>query len=541
MSLTAHLEAEREQRVSERMGRVAKAVRPCLFQEEGSLIRMIGIKLEAVGCQAPIGSRCKIITEEGASMEAEVVGFSDGSLFLMPEGNLRGVRLGARVVPLQTGGVVAVGDNLLGRVIDGAGKPIDGGAPISCLHHIPLRGTPINPLDRTPITEPLDVGVRAINALLSVGKGQRMGLFAGSGVGKSTLLGMMTRHTEAEVIVVSLVGERGREVREFVDEILGETALSKAIVVATPADDSPLMRVHGAWRATAIAEYFSQRGKSVLLLMDSLTRVPKVEDNPAALLACSWLATGKGRGLKDLVVIPYKDRLLLFSRYLQQLIMESLGKQRDLNGEPVHQGLSVFGNKGSTDQHAYVQQLRDGLDNFFACFIEVIEDFESALSQHQFCEHGRFEVEPGKTAGDFLMGFLLGTRRALSETGRENITITVQRLDEYSLGLLIALFERAVGFYALLVNINAYNQPGVEAGKKAAEETLRLKEKALAFFRTLPGDASLSEVAEALDSTQHNDLYSIIRRMVAQGQLEIAKASQHPLEDRFRLVSSDVV
>lgn len=277
MSLTAHLEAEREQRVSERMGRVAKAVRPCLFQEEGSLIRMIGIKLEAVGCQAPIGSRCKIITEEGASMEAEVVGFSDGSLFLMPEGNLRGVRLGARVVPLQTGGVVAVGDNLLGRVIDGAGKPIDGGPPISCLHHIPLRGTPINPLDRTPITEPLDVGVRAINALLSVGKGQRMGLFAGSGVGKSTLLGMMTRHTEAEVIVVSLVGERGREVREFVDEILGETALSKAIVVATPADDSPLMRVHGAWRATAIAEYFSQRGKSVLLLMDSLTRVAQAQ------------------------------------------------------------------------------------------------------------------------------------------------------------------------------------------------------------------------------------------------------------------------
>ncbi|WP_075999245.1 FliI/YscN family ATPase [Pseudohalioglobus lutimaris] len=277
MSLSEQLQVEREQRVTGRLEHISAALQPTLFREEGSLIRMIGIKLEAVGCQAPIGSRCKIITDEGASMEAEVVGFSDGSLFLMPEGNLRGVRLGARVVPLDSGGVVEVGDGLLGRVIDGAGKPIDGGPAISCLHHIPLRGTPINPLDRTPINEPLDVGVRAINALLSMGKGQRMGLFAGSGVGKSTLLGMMTRHTEADVIVVSLVGERGREVREFVDEILGEEALAKAIVVATPADDSPLMRVHGAWRATAIAEYFSTRGKSVLLLMDSLTRVAQAQ------------------------------------------------------------------------------------------------------------------------------------------------------------------------------------------------------------------------------------------------------------------------
>lgn len=277
MSLPEVLSSERERSVTGHLGALSQTARPALFQEEGSLIRMIGIKLEAVGCQAPIGSRCKIITQEGSSMEAEVVGFSDGSLFLMPEGNLRGIRLGARVVPLQSGGVVAVGDSLLGRVIDGAGKPIDGGPPISCLQHTPLRGNPINPLDRDPITEPLDVGVRAINSLLSVGRGQRMGLFAGSGVGKSTLLGMMTRHTEADVIVVSLVGERGREVREFVDDILGEEALAKAIVVATPADDSPLLRVHGAWRATAIAEYFSNRGKNVLLLMDSLTRVAQAQ------------------------------------------------------------------------------------------------------------------------------------------------------------------------------------------------------------------------------------------------------------------------
>ncbi len=267
----------RSGRLGARLSRLASSIEPLVLQEEGSLVRMVGIKLEAVGCQAPIGSRCRIITDEGATIEAEVVGFSDGSLFLMPEGNLRGVKLGARVVPLQTGGVVAVDELMLGRVVDGAGNPIDGRGPIGALHHVPLKGDSINPLDRRPITEPLDVGVRAINALLTLGKGQRVGLFAGSGVGKSTLLGMMTRHTEADVIVVALVGERGREVREFVDDILGADGLARAIVVATPADDSPLMRIHGAWRATAIAEFFSNRGKRVLLLMDSLTRVAQAQ------------------------------------------------------------------------------------------------------------------------------------------------------------------------------------------------------------------------------------------------------------------------
>jgi flagellum-specific ATP synthase len=271
------LKARRSSRVAALLRGLAGEIPGVTLQEEGSLVRMVGIKLEAVGCQASIGSRCRIVNNEGGSIEAEVVGFSDGTLHLMPEGNLRGIKLGARVVPLNTGGVVAVDEQLLGRVIDGAGNPIDGGGALRCGHHVPLRGQPLNPLERSPITEPLDVGVRAINALLTIGQGQRLGLFAGSGVGKSTLLGMMTRHTEADVIVVSLVGERGREVREFVDDILGEHGMAKAIVVATPADDLPLMRVHGAWRATAIAEYFSNRGKKVLLLMDSLTRVAQAQ------------------------------------------------------------------------------------------------------------------------------------------------------------------------------------------------------------------------------------------------------------------------
>ena len=272
VNILEKLHSSRNQKIAESLGLLAAAIQPVPLQEEGTLVRMIGLKLEAVGCRAPIGGRCRILAEDGSNIEAEVVGFADGSLLLMPEGNLRGIKLGARVVPVESGGMVAVDEQLLGRVIDGAGKPMDGGAPLKCLHHVALRGTSINPLDRTPIREPLDVGVRSVNALMTIGKGQRLGLFAGSGVGKSTLLGMMTRHTEADVIVVALVGERGREVREFVEDTLGSEGMKKAIVVATPADDAPLMRVHGAWRATAIAEYFRSRGKNVLLLMDSLTR-----------------------------------------------------------------------------------------------------------------------------------------------------------------------------------------------------------------------------------------------------------------------------
>ena len=274
---STELNNERCTRIAGELSRISQGLCVAPLQEEGSLVRMIGIKLESVGCQAPVGSRCRIVTDVGTSIEAEVVGFSEGSLFLMPEGNLAGVKLGARVVPVHGSGVVAVDEQLLGRVIDGAGNPIDDRGPLVCRAHVPLKGEAINPLHRSPICEPLDVGVRAINALLTIGKGQRMGLFAGSGVGKSTLLGMMTRHTAADVIVVALVGERGREVREFVDDILGEQGLARAIVVATPADDSPLMRVHGAWRATAIAEHFRNMGKNVLLLMDSLTRVAQAQ------------------------------------------------------------------------------------------------------------------------------------------------------------------------------------------------------------------------------------------------------------------------
>jgi glucose-6-phosphate isomerase len=185
-----------------------------------------------------------------------------------------------------------------------------------------------------------------------------------------------------------------------------------------------------------------------------------------------WHFLTEGRGAKDMVVLPYKDRLELFSKYLQQLVMESLGKELDLNGRVVNQGIAVYGNKGSTDQHAYVQQLREGVPNFFAVFIEVLKDGGGPV----------VEVEPGVTSGDFLSGFLLGTREALYEKGRQSITITVRDVSAFSVGVLIALFERAVGFYASLVNINAYHQPGVEAGKKAAATVLALQLKAVAHL-----------------------------------------------------------
>lgn len=244
---------------------------------EGEVIRMVGLTLEAAGCQAPIGSCCRIAVEQSADIFAEVVGFSGDRLYLMPIGDIRGIRPGARVIPLGQSSEVFVGNALLGRVVNGAGHPIDGKGPIDGETHVSLLGESINPLERKPINEPLDTGVRAINALLTVGRGQRIGLFAGSGVGKSTLLGMMTRYTNADVVVVGLIGERGREVQEFVAEILGDEGMRRSVVVAAPADDSPLMRMHGAWRATAIAEYFRAQGLNVLLLMDSLTRFAQAQ------------------------------------------------------------------------------------------------------------------------------------------------------------------------------------------------------------------------------------------------------------------------
>jgi len=222
--------------------------------------------------------------------------------------------------------------------------------------------------------------------------------------------------------------------------------------------------------------------------MDMLTRTPKLRENPAALLAAAWFLATKGVGAKDMVVLPYKDRLLLFSRYLQQLIMESLGKELDLQGRAVNQGISVYGNKGSTDQHAYVQQLREGVNNFFVTFIEVLRDRDGAS----------MEVEAGGiTTGDYLQGFFLGTRDALSEKNRHSLTITVNDISPRTLGMLIALYERAVGLYAALVGINAYHQPGVEAGKKAAGGVIALRLKLVETLKAAAGPAFTAEALAA--------------------------------------------
>ena len=259
----------------------------------GYLTRAAGLVMEAVGLKLAVGSTCTLLLPNGNSVEAEVVGFSGDRLFLMPSQDVYGLTPGARVVPQEIpvapvrigdkdiprrraadrGKHVPVGAELLGRVLDGAGKPLDRLPPPNTGQMQPLYSRPINPLERAPIEATLDVGVRAINALLTVGRGQRMGLFAASGVGKSVLLGMMARYTTADVTVVGLIGERGREVKEFIEQILGPEGMARSVVVATPADTSPLMRLQGAAYATAVAEHFRDQGKNVLLIMDSLTRV----------------------------------------------------------------------------------------------------------------------------------------------------------------------------------------------------------------------------------------------------------------------------
>ncbi len=258
----------------------------------GRLTRINGLVMEAAGLKLPLGSSCQVFPMGGAPVEAEVVGFHGEKLYLMPSDDVYGLAPGAKVVALETpknlpqlGDAPAfhrraidrvkqapVGNGLLGRVLDGVGRPLDNKGPVNSDQSRPLQSRPINPMSRAAIEEPLDVGIRAINSLLTVGRGQRMGLFAGSGVGKSVLLGMMARYTEAEVIVVGLIGERGREVKEFIEQILGEEGMRRAVVVAAPADTGPLMRLQGAAYATTIAEYFRDQGKHVLLIMDSLTR-----------------------------------------------------------------------------------------------------------------------------------------------------------------------------------------------------------------------------------------------------------------------------
>lgn len=267
----------RQDFIQRKLTRYSEYAKAPVLPVQGRLVQMTGLTLVASGCQAPVGSRCKILVSDTTEIEAEVVGFANGNLYLMPIGRVRGLKPGAKVIPLRHYPEVGVGNELLGRVIDGNGEPIDGLGGVNYDQYVSMLGPPINPFARIPIQQPLDVGVRVINSLLSIGRGQRMGLFAGSGVGKSVLLGQMTKNTEADIVVVGLIGERGREVREFVENILGESGKRKAIVVATPADDPPLMRLHGAWRATAIAEYFRDRGLNVLLLIDSLTRFAQAQ------------------------------------------------------------------------------------------------------------------------------------------------------------------------------------------------------------------------------------------------------------------------
>ncbi|KAK1432267.1 hypothetical protein QVD17_09162 [Tagetes erecta] len=255
-------------------------------------------------------------------------------------------------------------------------------------------------------------------------------------------------------------------------------------------------------------------------LMDEATRIPVVKNNPAALLALCWYWSTDGVGSKDMVVLPYKDSLLLFSRYLQQLVMESLGKEFDLDGNKVNQGITVYGNKGSTDQHAYIQQLREGVHNFFATFIEVLRDRPPGHD---------WELEPGVTCGDYLFGMLQGTRSALYANGRESVTVTVQEVNPRSVGALIALYERAVGIYASLVNVNAYHQPGVEAGKKAAGEVLALQKRVLAVLNEASckdpvEPLSIEEVADRCHAPEDIEMiYKIIAHMAANDRAIIAE------------------
>lgn len=238
----------------------------------GRLTRMVGLTLEAVGVNTSVGHNCIVRNRDGREIEAEVVGFHNDITYLMPVQRVEGLEPGAKVVPVDRRSNVVMGDHLCGRVINGVGKPLDGLGSFDTVSRSEFKIKHINPLHRHPIEEPLDVGIRAINSLLTVGKGQRIGLFAGSGVGKSVLLGMMTRFTSADIVVVGLIGERGREVKEFIDQILGPEGLKKSVVVASPADDAPLMRLRAAQLSTRVAEYFRDQGKNVLLLMDSLTR-----------------------------------------------------------------------------------------------------------------------------------------------------------------------------------------------------------------------------------------------------------------------------
>ena len=258
---------------------------------------------------------------------------------------------------------------------------------------------------------------------------------------------------------------------------------------------------------------------------DAKTRVNNIKQNASMLLALMWHFAGNGRGEKDMVILPYKDRLMLFSKYLQQLVMESLGKKLDLNGNVTHQGIAVYGNKGSTDQHAYVQQLRDGVPNFFVTFIEVRKGRDGAS----------IEVDPSITSGDYLQGFLRGTRAALYEGGRDSITISIPAVNAFYVGALIALYERAVGFYATLVNINAYHQPGVEAGKKAATKIIELQLRVQKELEADKGNAKTAiEIASQVEADPE-DVYHVLIHMQANHPNITRAAGADPSGDKFAL------
>jgi len=262
---------------------------------------------------------------------------------------------------------------------------------------------------------------------------------------------------------------------------------------------------------------------------DAVTRSKSFSENPAAQLAAMWHHAGGGHGHKDMVILPYKDRLELFSRYLQQLIMESLGKERDLDGKVVNQGITVYGNKGSTDQHAYVQQLREGANNFFVTFVRVLNDREEPS----------MEVENGVTAGDFLDCFYLGTRKALYDNGRESITINITNVNEFNIGLLVALFERAVGYYSLLININSYHQPGVEAGKKAAAEIIELQAKIISFInKNSDSSHSVQKISDEIEAAgSQEEVFHICLHLSANQGRGIKKTGSGPLDTmRFQAV-----
>src|SRR5436309_7876294 len=261
--------------------------------------------------------------------------------------------------------------------------------------------------------------------------------------------------------------------------------------------------------------------------MDERTRTPDAAENAAMILALMWYYAGNGKGDKDMVIIPYKDRLALFAKYLQQLVMESLGKEKDLEGKIVHQGIAVYGNKGSTDQHAYVQQLRDGVLNFFVTFIEVDKDRRSPP----------IEIEDEVTSGDYLHGFLRGTRSALYGSGRESITMSIPEANAFNIGALIALYERAVGFFGSLVKMNAYDQPGVEAGKMAATRLLELQKQVRVKLTRGPAKTA-EEIARSIDGDPE-DVFHVLRHLASNDPRIQVSRGEEPADDQFSYADSD--